>query len=673
MAEPQSPIQYDKTGNPIKPDYYDGAGNPVYKTTREASSKYSPGVLGGLYEAFDPVAMVKGAYDLATGKALNDVAVAGFQTGAESRRQFDLGNYTEAGNTLLRNMPVLGPYFRRMEAGDTSGAVAYGAGMIAPSVLGEVVPRNVNVGMKSRTPEVAKAMDFAMKEGVPLGAAKASGSPALNRVSYAADTGSVAGLMDWERGVISAYEKLGKKVASGVEPTVAGTTPQIAGSKMADSMRRVMQQHADDANTAYGEADKIAEQYVQSRPVTRTEVKKNAKGKNEKVQVTRQVDMAVPIDMSTAKKELAPILDELDADPNWTLPRKEADPGYQALSNLVNGDDFVPLSRARKLASAIGRLQEGSGKTGIRKGGEGLAAYGYGALADAIDEGIAAIGADAPKLAGALKRGAEATKAKWSVDTALGRLGQGKNTYKEGLDAFRPLLEPHDANINQLADVQSKVPELMPELGRAALEERLTKMFENGSLEYAKTTLNWWNSIGQKTKNALYSAESQKNITDLLVSMDTYAKSANPSGSGGINATMGLMRDTARIIGPTMSGAATVGVSTVSPWAAIGYQLIASGTSVALHSPRLARLLVRDLTIPTGPIAQAAGMGGTAGIVASQSAQTPTVSSATAPPKSETPAENVPAVVKAAGPGTHTLSDGTVWKVSSDGTITKLK
>ena len=616
MADPQQPIGYDAQGNPIRRVGYDKNGNPITEKVAEGSGAISR-FASGAWENLNPVTAVQGIYQavrhpLDTASAIKQNTQAEW---AKAGQAYEAGNLDEAANRAVAAIPLVGPMIdqvgTKLREGDYAGAVGNVIGLAVPGAVAKAAPRALRFApLRSRNPNVAKAMDLAMAEGVPVGTATASGHAGLNRVNYGVTAGSLAGFKDFETPVAKGFQKLSDKILQEVRPG-AGTTPEASGSKLASSMRRVMETHANNADAAYTRVREIAEQHIEPRPVWRMVEEVDPKtGATAMVRKQVDVDMAAPVDLRQAKAELQPIYEDLLADPKWTDVQKASNPGFNAIKQIVAGDDYAPLDRVLKLESAIGKMQRGSGATGIRQTGERLAAHTYGKLKSAIDDAVSGLGPDAAETQSQLAKGAAATKKKWAVDQELGQLGQGKKGFSEGMDAYRKLIEPHDNNINQLQRAALRAPAEMTNVGRAMLEQWFTEAFGQGGLESTKRMLSDWRKLGPKTKAVLFPDPIvRQRVNDTLLAMKTWADSPNPSGTGAINAAMHMVYKTM----PTGVVGAQLGLGP-----AVAYQTGMTATSLALNSPKLAKLLVRGLMVPTGPLAKAGAATQASGITLSE-------------------------------------------------------
>lgn len=650
MPDPQMPKVRDESGALVTPKVRDEQGQLL---TPEAQQ----GFWSSLWEQVNPINVGTGLVQMVRMAA--NPGLAG-------------GAYVDQLATAVRDrsplaaVPLIGPPAQKaanqLRAGNVSGSAGTILGAFGPVAVGEVLPTKIPGIAKSRNPEVARAMDLSLREGVPLGLAAASDRPNLLRAQFVADAGSLAGFIDRQTPVAQGFKQFGARLAEEVRPGVS-TTKQVAGTEQVKALRNVRTQAKLDASDAAERLTEIAENHVEPRPVIRPD----AEGKP----TTVMVDMALPIDRGEAQAAFAPVLERMAR--TYPSTQQLSSKAFQAVKNIVEGDQYAPLQAVLDDLSAIGERARPSGKAGSRNAREGALAFAYRKLSSAVENALDGIGPDAAEARKMLEARNASTTTKWQVEEELAMLGQPrprgrtKLTEIRGATAANRLLQPGDANLELLQQVQQRTPAEPANLGRAWLEDRLRKSFSHGDLTGTRKMLDDWDALGDQTKAIIFPDRGVRGrINDYMLAMKKWSESPNASGTGAINVTANILRGAIGAATGTAAAGVTPGLGPL-----LGYQVGLSAASLALHSPMLARIFTRDLTAPLRAIAQT----GTAGTLMAQT-QPPSAASlrsATAPAKPETPAEDVPAVVKAAGPGIHTLSDGSVWKVDASGTVTKLK
>lgn len=652
MPDPQQPTYYDPdTGKPVAQKFYDpDTGEVVEKKTKKQ------GFFSSLWELANPPAIADGLVQM--GKWMMNPAGAGIEIGQTSKAYLDQGK-------PLGAVPLIGPPAQKaadqIRNEDYGGAAGTMTGMFLPEAFGRVSPTG-RVAIRSRKAPVAAAVDTAISEGVPLGLADVGVRNAA-RLGFAADATSIAGFRDWSAPVIQGFETWGGRIREQQRPGPR-VTPEEAGAGVSQRQRAGMASEAAKQDTAFGTIRQVAGQHVEMRPVIRPDANGNP--------VTVMEPMAAPVDVRAVKAALAPEVKRLDG--LLTDAQKANDPGYTIMRNLLKGDDFMPLDSLLEQLSAVGEKQRGTKDAGLRSKGQGKASLVWSKLNTALDQAVAALGPDAPVVRQALSEGRSATKAKYGHAAILKRLGQ-TNDIPEPVTAYEKLVLPEDKSIGILSRVAQHSPAEAVNVGRAWLEARIGRAFRHGDVEATRSILNEWESLGPKTKDILYpDPQVRQQITDFMLSLRTWAESPNPSGTGAINAMLQSIKPWMQWASAGGTGAA----ATAMPQVLAG-QAIWSGVDVALHSKLLAKLATRGLTLPSRAAQQAVGAAGTMGAMAGYEPEqytpptTPSLTSATAPPKPETAQADIPPTLQGAKPGTYTLKNGTVWKVDAAGGVTQLK
>ena len=275
---------------------------------------------------------------------------------------------------------------------------------------------------------------------------------------------------------------------------------------------------------------------------------------------------------------MKPVLEQWDQ--TWPLTKRQASPAYQALTSLMEGPDEVPISVAeRNLGTLKGAARSPSG---FRDASQGLAAKGVGLLQEAVDTAAGQL----PGALDALQKARAATKAKYDVQGLITQLR------KEPVRVVRQVVQRGDASINQLRDLHKQAPGAMPVIGRALLEDMITRATAGGGFSGAKGLWSEWRNIGPESKAVLYGHEPGlvKDLDRFFLLAKTMEENINPSGTGLIKAVQEQGRGTWRGI----QGGAII----MAPLTNIVGQLGAAGFSKLLHSRAGVRMLTEGLTVP---------------------------------------------------------------------------
>jgi hypothetical protein len=200
-------------------------------------------------------------------------------------------------------------------------------------------------------------------------------------------------------------------------------------------------------------------------------------------------EVALPVDLRASKAALKPIVDHFEA----TIPvaQRRASTGLLALNNILAADDFIASSAARESLSAIKAAARGADLPELATLSQGLAKKAVQHLEDAVTEGISAAG---PEAVEAYKRGNQATAEKYKTagvrEKVVGQRG-------EPVDAYNRMTYGGDSGIALVRQTMEQVPNEIPRVGRAYLDELLEKKGAGDWLEK-------WKKLGPDTKDALF-------------------------------------------------------------------------------------------------------------------------------------------------------------------------
>lgn len=579
----------------------------------------------------------------------------------------DAGDYGTAMRQLIKIVPLFGGQADHLIDNAKEGQWGRVAGglvnLLAP-FAGKALPKRVSVPgfMRNKNPEAARAMDAALDAGVPIDLGTASGSKMTKRLQFAGEAGTFAGFKDFETPVAEGFQRMGRGVADATRPGPPAT-PETAGTKVGTGVRATMNQQAAAQRQAYGQLDQIAAQHVESVPVTRM-----VKGPDGKfAPQTVMVDMEAPVDIRPLRAQLQDTWDFMRQAASNTDWVKQNNPGYNALRNLMNTKDgFVPLKVFREWASAVSERGVGTEVAGLRNKGQGNAANVAGVMKSAIEDRLNNLGADSADALQAWNDGRAATKQKYATGKVAQRVGYGDEAVAEPVKTFERFVAPRDTNINLLRQAVSRAPGSGVEIGRAWFDRALQRVMTRGEVDHTKAVLNEWDNLGSKTKEILFpDPQVRQQVGDFLYAVKAWNDSPNPSGTGAIAAGMRFAESTGRMLGaygvPAGSGAG-MAYRYGGPEGLLYYaagQGAGSLLTLMAHNPSFVKALTQGFEMPVrGPVRGAA--------VAGLAGQTPTPGPET--PRMSAGQDARPNLAKQAGPGIHTLSDGSVWRVERDGT-----
>lgn len=289
---------------------------------------------------------------------------------------------------------------------------------------------------------------------------------------------------------------------------------------------------------------------------------------------TPTVSMLLPADVRGAKAALRPVYDRLMR--QLPVTQQRSSPGLKAIENIVNGQDHVPVTILDADLSAIKGIARGADLPELRDVSQGLAAKAVAELDRAVRGAVAKAGPDAMK---ALEEGRAATRAKYAVSDVLGTLRD------EPVQAFNQTIYAKDAGIERLRDLAKHAPAEMPRIGRAYLEDLLTKATADGGFDKAQTVQQSWANLGPETKRLLFKEPGQVQALDNYFRLAKMInRNPNPSGTALVGTSLGSVN--ALFFAPVSTVAANA-----STWA----------ISALMRNPKAVRLFTKGTTLMLGP------------------------------------------------------------------------
>lgn len=367
-------------------------------------------------------------------------------------------------------------------AGDRAGAIGTVIGALSnlavPEAIGRVAMRLPSVG--PRTVAGAAAVRFGQERSIPIDAATASDNFAVKGAQALADrslAGSVVATPARARQT-AAMTRVGEELATETHPTP--TTPELAGTGLREALTQKVAGHTAAANEAYDTIRQL-----------------------EQARVTSE-EMGFPVNLQTPKKVIQPLYDQMKR--QMPVTQQQSSVGLKAIENILEAPDWAPLSQVDRDLSAIKALARTHG---------GLAKFAVRELSKAVDEAAAHGG---PDIVTALQRGRAATIAKYATTDVLDALKA------EPVKTIQTLTTPKDAAIGALRTVAEHVPEQVPIIARAYLEDLLMKSQKAAD----------WFKLGRETKAVLFPEPGHLAALDnFFVLTDRMSRAnINPSGSG---------------------------------------------------------------------------------------------------------------------------------------------
>jgi hypothetical protein len=516
-------------------------------------------------QSLNPVALVKGvgnavSHPVATVQGMGQQNEALFRKAEES---FKAGDYATGARHLvsyvLNGVPGLGQ--RLDEAADDfqAGDYAKGVGKTLDASIATMGPaavtkvRGVQVpglGGTRLNPTEQAAVQFGESRGVPMDAATATGRPIVSVVQKrVSDTMGGAGVAEKVKaGQADALARVGGELADAAHRTVVD--PVRAGEGVRAAVQDRIRSLHQEASTAYD----ALRQFEAAAPAQTRAPHPGAPFQS----------MKLAVDVRPARTALQPLYQQLMREKELVgvLQGGKAR-ALTALDSLMNGPDFAPLSTVDSALGDMKAMARGAEMPELRSGGQAAAAE----AVKQLDQQVRATAAQAgPNVIKALEDGRKATVAKYQAADVLETLST------EPRKVFDMLTTRKDGAIERLRAVAKEAPGELPKIGRAYLEDLMTKATAEGGFGHADALFADWQRLGPETKALIFKNPTLvKNVSDFLLLAKRIAANPNPSG-------------TARVL-------TALNVSSTLPSYALA-QLF--------YSPRGVALLRKGLTIKAG-------------------------------------------------------------------------
>ena len=195
-------------------------------------------------------------------------------------------------------------------------------------------------------------------------------------------------------------------------------------------------------------------------------------GQTESVPVMANVQ--APVDVRGIKQQLQPVYDSMQ----W-MPASDraSSAGYQAVSNILKGPDFIPAQAAEQGRSGLLTMARVDNPN-LRNASQGMAAGIVPDLTEGIDAAVAKLGPD--NLA-ALQKGRATHASKMDVADLADKLRD------EPVQAFNQLTWSQRHRHRLPAQVQEQAPDVMPQVGRAYIQKLFDTATKEGGFSHSQT------------------------------------------------------------------------------------------------------------------------------------------------------------------------------------------
>lgn len=496
------------------------------------------------------------------------------------------------------------------DAREGAGMVAGNAVDFAPAVVAPLLPDEVPLGPKldsSITPEMKTAVAYADANNIPIDAATRTGSRAVANVQKVVQEqpggAGVAQAAYQERQ--AAMQKVGAGIADSISSPPSGNpstpppipstqTPETAGASVVSELDALRSSQSAQASGHYSKLAGIENDPINTKKIqtgTKTEPILSPDGKPllgangtaiSKVTPIMQ-DVALPVDMTTAKTQLKPLYDRLLKE--MPVSQQQGSRGLTAIKNIIEGDDTVPASIAESNLGAIKAIQ----RENVTPKSKFLATQAINSMTPVVESAVKAAG---PEALDALQQGRALTKAKYATQETMDNL----NT-EEPVRLFNQLTTNADQNINLLRDVATKAPKSVPAVGRAYIEGLLDSATNApGAAGGPAKAFADWNKLGDQTKSVLFQPQQVSDIDNFLRLAKKSSENPNPSGSAGVAWTGAHVLNALEGGRLILTGHPVVGGGMLATQ--VGYMLGTRAIAKLLFTPGGAKALANGLKVP---------------------------------------------------------------------------
>ena len=469
------------------------------------------------------------------------------------------GDIQTAAIHAIGMLPLVGPdlanTLEKARTGHPFEAAGNVGGLALALGASKLTPESLSVPALAKNPNTVEqaAAGWAEREGVPLSAGQATGNRFLQGTEALADQTPVGAVVAEraKQAQGTALGAAGERIAGQVSPTPA--TAESAGQAVRGSLVGEVRRLKAEANNAYAPFDA-------------------AKAAPE--DATTASAVALPVDVTSIKQYLRQWTDEVTR--WWPKVQLDTSKGYTAAQAIINGPDVVPASMAERglsgLKSIVREAQDAAGAEvapAMRNRSQGLAARVVSDLEAKIDEAAAKGG-----VADSLRKGRAIHAQKMATADLL------QSLQDEPVRVFKQATMAGDAGIGKLRAIASRAPDAMPAVGRAWLDDALTKATAEGGFNHADALYSNWQRLGSETKRLLFPTTAA-DLDQFFMAAKMAARQANPSRTalvGSIGAQGALIY--------------------TNPATGIPFMVAVNSLSSLLRSPMAVRALTQGLRLP---------------------------------------------------------------------------
>jgi hypothetical protein len=459
---------------------------------------------------------------------------------SETGRSMLKGDIPAAAYHAAGSVPLVGApaqqVGRDFENGDYARGFGHALGLLVP-FMGSLVPEKISAGplVESKlNPVEQSAVDLLKERGVPLRVGTQTGNKFV-RSAEAVTQHSPLGA--------EAAEDLAKGTEEGLRRTAGDfayeqfpvpVTPESAGRAVTSTLSKNIERLGLQSDAAYKDAwaGRSNPNFSEEVPV-RTEQRPvlgpdgTPTGDIAERTVTKRVNM--PVDVRQIKEALKPVYAEMQWMP---AADRNSSAGFQAVKNILDGDDFIPAWQAERGLSGLKAMARTDSQSGVRNTSQGIGASIVPQLQELVDSAVAKTGDQAIR---GLQRGRALHATKMEVAEIADQLRD------EPVQNFGKLVWAHDSGVDFLRKIADQAPETMPEVGRAFVDQLFDQATREGGFARARSILNQWQNLGPETKKILFPNPAVRSGLDrFFKGAEMVGQTPNPSGTALVNQATSL-------------------------------------------------------------------------------------------------------------------------------------
>jgi len=581
----------------------------------------------------------------AGGQMIQNIVQSHVDQAEQAKDALDRKDYVEAfGHTLAAALPFIGPAAARI--GDKFGGTEakfdkYGNVIqqgVAPDIAGGI-GNILGLATSMAVPEIAKkipisapavtrpivkstlnpvqqaAVDFLRENDVPLNAGTVTGNKFVQGAQkLAASTPLGSGIAaDATRATEAGLQRVASDLADQTHPDPA--TLESVGRVVPEALQDKIADLGTAENAGYEKAWQgrndpkyTYKMQVGTQQVPTLDSEGKPTGAIESAPLMKPVNM--PVDVQDIKAALKPVYAEMQWMP---ASDRSSSAGYQAVKNILEGDDYIPAWQAEKGLSGLKTMARVTSQSGVRNASQGIGASIIPDLQDSIDAAVANTGDDAIR---GLQQGRALHASKMDVADLADKLRA------EPVQALNQLTWKNDTGIDFLRKINDQAPQTMPQIGRAFITQLFDKAQRDGGFSRTQSIFDNWQNLGPATKRLLYPNPSLRTSLDnFFQGAKLAAENPNPSGTALVGQTTSLATEMlgsgvlmlqnpmAGAAGLAAGGAYLLGGRAAAKlfYSPAGVRLLTGGLkaeapgAAAMRASQILRIAGDDDVTPTGP------------------------------------------------------------------------